>query len=133
MRGKSLKLFFTVSLLTLLPMLFMGCVTHGNKRIANENLVSQIKEGQSTHLDVRRLLGESEQITFKNNGEEIWSYSHSNYQANPVALIPCVGLFVSNQGKHKAYYLNIYFAKDGVVKKIDRTGGRSKLGALSGY
>jgi len=98
---------------------FTGCYTYSIKSAgkASEDKVSKIKIGESSKIDVERLLGKSSLITQGKNGEESWSYMETTGD---------VGLFTA---KGATKMLIIVFGSDGLVKQVIR----NQLSSQGGY
>jgi len=81
----------TFTLLALI-FLFTSCVTSGNPSVAREDLIAQIKIGETTKEDVRRLSGQPTVMSrhsgtlfpglhglpTQNSNVEVWNYTHVN-------------------------------------------------------
>lgn len=115
--------------------LILGCASSGNPEIRREDLTSQIKIGESTKDDVRRLFGHpngtsrytgtvpqlpGHPTTPPGAFSEIWTYVHVSTEIAPVTFIPIVGLFAGN-ATSEVNQLAITFDDKGIVRGV-RTG-----------
>jgi outer membrane protein assembly factor BamE (lipoprotein component of BamABCDE complex) len=75
-----------------------------------------IVDGRSTKPDVQKALGDANDTSFTDNGNEIWKYQYAYATATPETFIPLVGAFVGGANVDKKT-LTILFDKDGVVMK----------------
>ena len=101
-----------------------GCVSSGNTLILDESRVSQVKEGL-TKDQVRNLIGEPEGMS-TNNKTEVWSYMHTEAQANAASFIPIVGLFAGG-ATGRSSSLILVFDADGKVQTINRSHGTNQI------
>lgn len=103
--------FIIVSVLLSFYAFVLGCASSGNPEIQREDLTAQIKIGESTKDDVRRLFGHpngtshytgtvpqlpGHPATPPGAFSEIWTYAHVNTEIAPVTFIPIVGLFAGS-------------------------------------
>ncbi|MGA2464318.1 MAG: outer membrane protein assembly factor BamE [Thermodesulfobacteriota bacterium] len=116
-------IFFVASFL-----LICSCASIGDKRIAKEEILTQIKVGQSTKSDCRALLGEPTNISFSDDGEETWMYMYTRATTRPTTFIPVVGIFAGGTNM-QMHNFTVRFNKDGIVKQMGK--GSSKGGAGS--
>lgn len=133
------KLFWRGLIGILLISSLFACATSskskmGTKEITEDEILAQIKPGQSTKEDVKALLGTPQKFNFTDNDEEIWEYmfrgdqqKHRNY--SPLSFIPipylgtAVGAAQGMKGTRQAntgYQLTIRFTKEGIVKAMGR-------------
>ena len=119
-------------LLLSVALVLSGCASSGNPQLREEAVVSQIKIGESTKEDVRRLLGEPNVMSktvINGRSMEAWAYGYSATQTNPLLFVPVVGLFTlgSNPVKVESAGFGVTFSDDGIVRSITRhrssTGG----------
>jgi outer membrane protein assembly factor BamE (lipoprotein component of BamABCDE complex) len=119
------KVVFKCVVGALCSIVLFGCATVGSKQITRDEIVSQIKEGESTQAEVRELLGEPSSVSFTDTEEEIWTYCYSRSVTRATTFIPVVNIFAGGSDVQN-YTLTIRFTKEGVVKKVGRgktTGG----------
>lgn len=99
--------------------LVSGCVTttYGTAKVADDTAVSQIKEGVSRKEDVRALMGEPSNVSFRADSAEEWSYDYFNQEVGAGVMIP------GNWGSVESewYTLKILFNPNGVVKAVARS------------
>jgi outer membrane protein assembly factor BamE (lipoprotein component of BamABCDE complex) len=120
-----------------------GCASSGNASIKNQELIDQIKMGQSTKDDVRRLLGEpnsisrsSSQIANPSNPAQMltlvewWSYVHASTQTDAKSFIPIVGPFLWGSS-HESEQFTAGFDQKGLVQHITSGSYKGKSGALT--
>ncbi len=127
--------FIMVSVLLSFGTFVSGCASSGNPEIQREDLTSQIKIGESTKNDVRRLFGPpngtsryagtvpqlpGHPATTPGTFSEIWTYAHVNTEIAPVTFIPIVGLFAGS-ATSEVNPLTITFDDKGIVRGV-RTG-----------
>lgn len=106
-----------------------GCSTVGNKQILNQNLISQIKPGESSKADVQRLIGEPTKQNYLDSGDTVWEYDLTQSQIRGASFIPVVGLFAGG-ANIQVHTLTIRFDKRGIVKDLgsgQATGGGGSI------
>ena len=108
-----------VGLVLLVLIFLVGCATYGNKEIANDETISQIKIGESTKTDVKQFVGEPSKVTFTDNGEEVWDYTYTRMKTRASTFIPIVGLATGGTDVD-TQILTIRFGKNGVVKEMGK-------------
>lgn len=108
--------------------LMFGCASVGNKQITNDELISQIKIGETTKPEVKQKIGEPTKVTFTDNNEEIWEYVYTHSQMRAASLVPVVSIFAGGADVD-TQTLTIRFNKEGQVKEIGK--GRSTGGGGS--
>lgn len=115
----------------LLGAMVLGCATSGNPDVQSEDLVAQIKLGQSTKDDVRRLFGQPTVMSrhsgtpfpamagwpVSSSNYEIWNYTYANTEVHPATFIPIVGLFAGS-ATSKMSQLTLTFDDQGIVRHI---------------
>lgn len=118
-----------------------GCVTSGNPEIQREDLIAQIKIGESTRETVRRLFGPPNGTSrftgagLSTPGQvspgtttqlEVWSYAHIDTAVDPVTFVPIVGLFAGG-ATSQIDQLTITFDEAGIVRSV-QTGHNTSRG-----
>lgn len=124
------KVFSVLLSLSMIGMLFLSGCTYavGNKQVANDDAVTQIKIGKSTKSDVTKLMGEPSKVSFTDK-EEIWDYNYTKSQVRATSFIPYVGVFAGGTDT-EMHTLTLTFNDRGVVSKIGKgksTGGGGGL------
>ena len=119
----------------------LACASSGNPALQREELVSQIKIGESNKDDVRRLFGPPNAIS-RSSGTvlpgisglpsqnlmiEIWSYSYVNVETSPVTFIPIIGLFAGS-ATAQISSLTLQFDDKGIVRHITTSQTTSEGG-----
>lgn len=108
--------------LTLLGLLFAGCVSIGNQALLDEATIAQIKPGQTTMEQVTALLGEpNERRTIQLSGYtyEWWAYRHAASVINPLEYLLLVGFFFNGIGLPDTERdLGVFFNPDGIVRSL---------------
>jgi outer membrane protein assembly factor BamE (lipoprotein component of BamABCDE complex) len=111
--------FFTIPIL-----LFAGfvsaCVSVGHE--VDQSKVDQIQKGVTTKAQVREWLGEPEQVTKSDSGDETWMYSYLHSSAKAQNFIPYVGLFVGGSNTENQNTV-VVFGSDGIVKSLTTSYG----------
>jgi len=116
--------------------LFSACATSGNPAVLDQTIVSQIKLGQSTKDDVRRLLGEPTHTSLTqiaNHQNEVWAYGFARHETNPLIYVPVVGLFVmafGGWGEHESGSVAVSFGEDGIVRSLSKHQANLALGGI---
>lgn len=108
----------------LIGLLFViGCTTvsSGNKRIIQEDVLSQIKEGKTTKAEVKTLLGEPLDVSFMTNGDEQWKYFYTRAKVKGATYVPIVNIFEGGV-ESKTDTLTILISEEGIVKRIGEGG-----------
>ena len=104
-----------VALLALLG----GCATAGNERMKDQtqaSMAQQLTEGKTTKSEVIPALGNADNVSFTDSGNEIWTYRYSRATPHAQNFIPVVSLF-SRGADVKTKEVVILFNKDGIVSK----------------
>lgn len=110
---------------------FASCVTSGNPTAAREDLISQIKIGETTKEDARRMFGQPTVMSRHsgamfpglpgspnpNSNVEVWNYTHMNTEVDPVTFIPVIGMFAGS-ATSKMSQLTVTFDEQGIVRHI---------------
>lgn len=95
-----------------------ACVTTGNKAIVDKQVVSQIEVNKSTRVQVFKLLGLPEQVSYPEPGGEVWNYFCVTAAPKPMDYMiltqPVVGGYDINSQR-----LTLIFNKDGVVQNLE--------------
>ena len=119
----------TISLASLLFFTLLGCGSYGSKSITSDELVSQVKVGQSTKADVKRILGDPAFVNFTESMEEVWQYNYSRSEASASTFIPVVGAFIGSQDT-EMHTLTIRYDKNGVVKAVGKGKSSGSAGGI---
>ncbi len=105
-----------------LSLLLAGCVSVGNSDLVNEQVMGQIKVGQTTKQQVASLLGEPEsQRVSEMSGasKEWWAYSYSSATINPIDYLLLYGLLYNGIGMYDTRYdVKVFFDYRGVVSAL---------------
>ena len=123
--------------LLLASLLLAACATSGNPAVLDQTIVGQIKIGQSTKEDVRRLLGAPNHTSFTqvfNQQTEVWAYGYAKHETNPLLYVPIIGLFVmaaGGWGEHESGSVAVSFDKDGIVRSMSKYRSDISLGGLA--
>lgn len=119
------------ALLAITALLLSSCV--GMNRKLDSNAVSQIRNGQTTEAEVRRLLGSPDQITRTGDGRTTYLYLFMHAAVKPQSFIPVVSLVGGGVDMHNQF-LSVTFGPDGVVRNFVSNEGATEVGtgALAG-
>ena len=129
MRTK-LKLLAMLLMTLVFAASLVGCAsTHGNKKIAEEDVINKIVPGKSTKKDVRNLIGDPIDVQFTDNGEEVWKYHYTRSDVRGTSFIPYAGALIGGTDT-KTTTLTIRFDKNGVVKNVGKGGSTGGGGGL---
>ncbi|HKW86094.1 MAG TPA: outer membrane protein assembly factor BamE [Nitrospiraceae bacterium] len=99
--------------------------------------VSQIKIGESTKEDVRRLLGSPNHTSITQMPSqqiEVWAYGYAKHETNPLIYVPVVNLFVlafGGLGEHESGSVAVSFDKDGIVGSMSKYKSDITMGGLA--
>jgi len=121
----------------LASLLLTACATSGNPAVLDQTIVSQIKIGQSTKEDVKRLFGEPNHTSITqvlNQQTEVWAYGYAKHETNPLLYVPVVGLFVlaaGRWGEHESGSVAVSFDKDGIVRSMSKYKSGVTMGGLA--
>ena len=106
---------------TLLLIVFVAalsaCATSGNKHLQNHNeatVSQQIKKGTTTKSEIRQLLGEPNNVSFTDSGNQIWTYKFERAVPHVINFIPFIRL-LSSGADVTAKELVIMFDRNDVV------------------
>lgn len=122
--------------LLLIVVLTAGCATSGNPAVLDQTIVSQIKIGQSTKEDVRRLFGNPTTISntqFNNFQSEVWAYGYAKHETNPLIYVPIIGLFAiatGGYGEMESGSVAVGFDKNGIVQSVSKYKSEINMGGL---
>lgn len=119
-----------------------SCASSGNPTAGRKDLIAQIKMGETTKEDIRRLFGQPT-VTSRHSGTpfpaiagfpaqspnfEIWNYTHANVDVSPVTFVPIVGLFAGGAtSQHNS--LTLTFDDKGIVRNIQTGQSQATTGA----
>ena len=106
--------------------------SRGNADVCDPEIIGQIKKGESTKEDVKRLIGEPDKVEGAFKQGELWKYSHQ-------ATMP-TGSASKTESRDKGgsgmvqinkenCNLYVYFEKNGIVRKVQE----SKISGGSGF
>lgn len=116
----------------MVALLLVGCASSGNKRLQKEtetSMQSKIKEGSTTKMQVKTMLGSPENVSFTDGGKEIWKYAFAKVKVDGKTFIPFYGLFHNGTSGTKKE-LTILFNDDTVEKY---TMSESAINTKSGW
>ncbi len=109
-----------------------GCVSIGHVDLADDQIMAQIKVGESTMQQVAGLLGEPDSRHVMELGgakREWWSYSYASAIINPLDYLLIYGLFFNGIGLYDTRYdLGLFFDHRDVVSSLSRTKTDYDLG-----
>lgn len=120
-----------ISLLVCLFLTAFGCATSGNPAVGSEALVNQIKLGETTKEEMRRLFGQPT-VMSRHSGTpfpevtgwsasslsfEAWNYTYASTEVHPVTFIPFVGLFAGSATSTMSQ-ITLTFDDQGIVRHI---------------
>ena len=105
--------------------------SRGNADVCDPDIIGQIKKGESTKQDVKKLIGEPDQVEGALNQGELWKYSYQvtmpTGSASKTESRDKGGSGRISMDK-KNCNLHVYFEQNGVVRKVmksDVSGGGS--------
>lgn len=105
-------------------LLLAGCVSTGTSDLASDQMMEQIKVGETTKSQVMSLLGDpASQRTIEAGGgtREWWSYSYAAATINPLDYIFLYGFFFNGIGLYDTRYdLSLFFDHRGIVSSVSR-------------
>ena len=120
----------------LTSLVLTACATSGNPAVVDPAIVSQIKIGQSTKEDIRRLFGEPTHTSVTqvlNQQTEVWAYGYAKQDTNPLIYVPVIGLLVlaaGGWGEHESGSVAVSFDKEGIVRSMSKYKSGITLGGL---
>lgn len=114
----------------MLALALAGCMTVGNRQIANKDVVSRIEASKTTKNEVVALVGQPTRVRFMDSGGETWEYEMQKSQIRGATLIPVIGLFAGG-ANIQTYSLSILFRPDGIVEKVGSGSSSGGGGSLS--
>lgn len=88
--------YFTLVLLLVATL--SACATSGNKHLQNHTETSvsqQIIKGKTKKQEINRLLGDPDNVSFTDSGNQIWTYKFERAVLHITNFVPLVGLFSS--------------------------------------
>ena len=102
--------------------LLAGCVSIGNRQVADETTIGHIKVGETTKDEVAALLGRpADQRTIEIGGaaREWWSYEYATATINPLEYIFLYGFWTNGIGLFdNRYDLKLSFNDKGIVRGL---------------
>lgn len=103
-------------------LLATGCVSIGNRQVADETTIGQIKVGETTKNEVATLLGQpADQRSIEIGGaaRESWSYEYATATINPLEYIFLYGFWTNGIGLFDTRYdLKLSFNYKGIVSGL---------------
>jgi outer membrane protein assembly factor BamE (lipoprotein component of BamABCDE complex) len=123
---ESLRKTILKSVMVISSVVLIGFASSGNKQIIKDEIISQIKVGESTKSGIITLLGRPQQAAYDGEGEEFWIYAYARGAPDATILIPFVGPHVAGFNAI-SYSLRIHFTKEGTVKQIVKDKREGKL------
>ena len=121
----------TLFVIVSISVLSTSCaITHGDKRVSDPKITSQIKVGISTKQNVRDLIGEPSGVQFSevHEGEETWIYQYFSSTTRGTSFVPIVGNVIGGSDEKMSSY-TVRFDKNGVVKQA---AGGTTTGGMGG-
>ena len=94
-------------LVPLIAVTFVGCATYGNKSLDDPKKYLNIREGNSTKMDVYKVFGQPHDVDYSNDGaQSMWSYFKVETSPNAWTYVPYLGLLASgtNEESTKVYF-----------------------------
>ena len=98
--------------------------SRGNADVCDPEIIGQIKKGESTKEDVKQLIGEPDKVEGAMNQGELWKYSYQ-------VTMPSGSGFKKDKKEKGASgmaqidkencNLFVYFAKNGIVRKVQES------------
>lgn len=131
-----------IHLLLIAVMALSGCYSAGNAGVKNQELVSQVKIGQSTKKDVTLLFGQpnsvtrgSVQVASQANPSqmltvvEMWGYQHMESRTDGRSWIPFAGLWLGGTDYEVA---TVQFGFDGkdIVQQVTSSSQKGRANAF---
>jgi hypothetical protein len=102
--------------------LLAGCVSIGNRQVADETTIGHIKVGETTKDEIAALLGRpADQRTIEMGGaaREWWSYDYATATINPLEYILLYGFWTNGIGLFdNRYDLKLFFNDKGIVNGL---------------
>ena len=120
----------------LISLLLTSCATSGNPAVLDQEIVGQIKIGQSTKEDVQRLFGKPTTTSvsqFNNFQSEVWAYGYAKHETNPLIYVPIIGLFAlaaGGYGELESGSVAVSFDKEGIVQSVSKYRSDINMGGL---
>jgi len=111
--------------------LLAGCMSFGNSRLAKETpakLKKELVKGKTTEAQVRKLLGDPQNTSFRGNGDAIWTYQFVKEKADAEDFIPFWGS-VHQSGSHNMKSLTLLFTQKGVLKNYTFSNSKGRYHA----
>jgi outer membrane protein assembly factor BamE (lipoprotein component of BamABCDE complex) len=96
-----------------------GCISIGHSNLADQEVMDQIKVGETTKDQVAALLGEPDYrrtIALSGTNNERWRYRYRTSTVNPLDYILLYGFFFNGIGTADTEYnLNVFYNTNGVI------------------
>ena len=101
-----------------------GGSSRGKVDVCDPEIIGQIKKGESTKEDVKQLIGEPDKVEGAMNQGELWKYSYQ------VTMPTGSGFKTDSRNKGSSGMVQIdkencnlfvYFAKNGIVRKVQES------------
>lgn len=86
---------------------FYSCTTVGNKTIDDPSKYLNVREGQSTKLDIYTIFGQPHDVEYAEDGaRSLWTYFKVEMRPNGWSYVPYVGLLAggTNEDSTKVYF-----------------------------
>ena len=126
-----MRRFISVLSAIAFSLIVAGCASSG--REINTTNASKIQKGVSTKADVKRLVGEPQQISNDSDGNQTWSYTYTRATAKGTSFIPIAGAFMGGVNTQNQSLI-VKFNPEGTVTFVESSyGGMSvDTGATAG-
>jgi len=117
-------------------------VSSGNPTATREDLISQVKIGETTKEEIRQMFGQPTVMSRHSGGLgfypglagvsstntiEIWNYTHMNVDTSPVTFIPIVGLFAGGSTSTMSQ-VTFTFDDKGIVRNVQTGHNQATAG-----
>lgn len=131
-----------IHLLLVALLTITGCYSSGNASVKSQELVSQVKIGQSTKKDVTLLFGQpnsvtrgSVQVASQGNPTqmvtvtETWGYQHSSSRTDGRSWIPFAGLWLGGTD-YEVSVVQFGFDSKDVVQQVSSSSQKGRANAF---
>ena len=99
-----------------------GCVSIGNRNLADDTTMARIKVGETTKQEIATLLGrpaDERSIEIAESSREWWSYEYATATINPLEYIFLYGFWTNGVGLFDTRYdLKLSFNHKGIVNEL---------------